>query len=51
MDRNKALNIAWWVGTILIVLDWVDVVPNQVGWLGFGIAIVAIVAQLALRNR
>ena len=30
----------WMVGTVLIVLSWVDVVTPTVGWAGFGIAIV-----------
>lgn len=48
---SKALNAASWIGTILFVLDWIDVVPNRVGWIGFIIAVTALIAQLALRKR
>jgi len=33
---------AWWVGTALIVLSWLNVVTPRVGWVGFGIACVAV---------
>lgn len=51
MDTDKAIHVAWWAGTILIVLDWIDVVPNRVGLIGFIIVVVAIVAQLVRRKR
>lgn len=28
----------WIAGTAVIVLSWMHVVPNKVGWIGFGIA-------------
>lgn len=29
----------WWVGTGLVVLSWIRVVPPLVGWIGFGITL------------
>ena len=29
--------LVWWGGTILIVLSWMDIVANIIGWVGFGI--------------
>jgi hypothetical protein len=25
----------WWTGSTLIILSWVHVVPNWIGWVGF----------------
>jgi hypothetical protein len=41
IDSDRFLWGAWWAGTIVIVLSWVDVVPPVVGWVGFGIAAIA----------
>lgn len=35
----------WLVGTVLIVLSWVKVVPNHIGWVGWGIAMVGTLAS------
>jgi len=47
---NRAVWIAWWLGTVLIVLSWVDVVSPQIGWVGFGIACVSVVVSV-IANR
>jgi hypothetical protein len=39
----RVYQLCWalWVGgTILIVLSWVNVVSNEVGWLGFAVSLV-----------
>lgn len=41
IDSDRLLWGGWWVGTIIIVLSWVNVVPPVVGWVGFGIAAAA----------
>ena len=37
LDNNMLMG-ARWVGLILIVLGWFQIVPLLVGWIGFGIA-------------
>lgn len=49
MKRNQ---IAWWmwaVGTVLIVLSWMDIVSATVGWCGFAIGIVGSAIGWGLR--
>jgi len=49
MNRNQ---IAWWlwaIGTVLIVLSWLDVVGPTVGWVGFGIGLAGSVVGWGLR--
>ena len=36
---HKIPNALWISGTVLIVLSWVNVVPNKVGWIGWGVAL------------
>lgn len=35
---ERAIWTAWWIGTALIALSWLKVVPVRVGWVGFCIA-------------
>jgi hypothetical protein len=37
--------IARWVGLLLIVLGWFQVIPLLVGWIGFGIACIAFILE------
>ena len=49
MKRNQ---IAWWlwaIGTVLIVLSWVDVVSTNIGWCGFALGLVGSVISWGLR--
>lgn len=49
MNRNQ---IAWWlwaVGTVLIVLSWIEAVSTIVGWCGFGIGMVGSVLGWGVR--
>ena len=32
---------AWVIGTILVIGTWINLVPNTIGWVGFGIGFVA----------
>ena len=45
MNSDKALMIARWVGFIMIVLGWFQVVPLMVGWIGFGIAGISFILE------
>src|SRR5438477_2851827 len=38
MSVDRAVWLTWWIGTILIVLSWMQVVSNEIGWAGFGIS-------------
>jgi hypothetical protein len=40
----------WVVGTVLVVLSWIDVVPPRIGWVGFVIAGVGWLVSLLLRR-
>ena len=40
----------WWVGTILIVLSWIRVVNNTIGWIGFSMAIASSVVSVVARK-
>ncbi len=35
---DRVVWLTWWAGTALIVLSWVSVVSNKIGWIGFVIA-------------
>ena len=45
---NQATWLAWWAGTILIVLSWVQIVSNQVGWIGFAAAMASTFARVII---
>ena len=47
---NKAIWIAWWLGTLLIIGSWISIVPNVVGWVGFVIACVASLISVILNK-
>ena len=32
---DRIIWVAWWLGTIVIVLSWMKIIPNQIGWIGF----------------
>ena len=38
MNLDKILMIGRWVGLLLIVLGWFQIIPLLFGWIGFGIA-------------
>jgi hypothetical protein len=46
--------IAWalWIGgTILIVGSWISIVPNPIGWVGFGVALAGTLLSMASQSR
>jgi len=48
MTLDRAVWLAWWVGTVLIFLSWSKTVSSIVGWVGFAIAgIATLVSVLA----
>ena len=47
---RQVCNAMWLLGTIVIVLSWVNVVPPWVGWIGFGIAGVGWLISLGIRR-
>jgi SAM-dependent methyltransferase len=50
MNFNKFLWGSWWMGTILIVLSWIKIVPVSVGWVGFGMASLAILFSVLINK-
>lgn len=42
--------LTWWAGTALIVLSWVSVVSNAIGWLGFAIAVSSTIISVIARR-
>ncbi len=51
MNRNWNVNVISWVGVVLIILDWIDIVPSAVGWIGFVIVIACFVYQVVQNRR
>jgi hypothetical protein len=47
---NRVVWITWWAGTALVVLSWVNIVSNKVGWLGFGIGCASSIISSTLSN-
>ncbi len=50
MNYSLIIWIVWWTGTLLIVLSWIDVVSNIVGWIGFGIACFASAVSIVINK-
>jgi membrane-bound ClpP family serine protease len=51
MTLYAAGNVLWVVGTILIVLGWVDVVDKRVAWAGFAVALVGAILTWLPRRK
>ena len=45
LNLNDILMSARWVGLLLIVLGWLQIVPLLVGWIGFGLAGIAFILE------
>ena len=41
----------WIVGTLLIVGSWINVVPNSIGWVGFGVALAGTLLSFVAQSR
>ena len=50
IDLDRFLWGAWWIGTIVIVLSWVNVVPPVVGWVVFAIAGLAVFVSVVVNR-
>jgi hypothetical protein len=48
---GRMLWLGWWGGNGLIVLAWLHQVPRAVGWVGFAMALSALLAPVLLRRR
>lgn len=42
--------ILWLVGGIMIVASWAQILPVEIGWVGFGIAVVGMLMSSATRR-
>src|SRR5689334_13448355 len=47
---RRACNTIWIIGTVLIVLTWIRVVPPLVGWIGFGISGFAVLLSYVVKR-
>ncbi|HVX83424.1 MAG TPA: hypothetical protein VH253_01265 [Phycisphaerae bacterium] len=47
---RRLCGVMWLMGTVVIVLSWVNVVPAWVGWIGFGVAGVGWLVSLVVRR-
>ena len=50
MIFEKITWATWWIGTILVVSSWVNVVPNTLGWIGFGISCASSLTSIIARK-
>ena len=50
MTFDRAIWLTWWIGAILIVLSWAEIVSNEIGWVGFGIGAASVLLQVLLRK-
>ena len=41
----------WIVGTVLIVGNWIGVIPNSIGWIGFGVALAGTLLSFVSQSR
>ncbi len=47
-------NVAWatkWVGMVLIVLCWIQVIPLRIGWIGFGVALLSYIVETICKKK
>jgi len=47
---DRVVWLTWWAGTALIVLSWLSVVSNAVGWLGFAVACASTITSVIARR-
>jgi hypothetical protein len=45
LNSNNILMVGRWVGMVLIVLAWFQIIPLLIGWIGFGIAGVSFILE------
>ena len=56
MENNNLIvyNIAWaakWVGVVVIILCWIQVVPLRIGWIGFGVAFLSYIVEAICKKK
>jgi hypothetical protein len=47
---ERTLWSVWWIGTILIVMSWLNVAPIWLGWVGFAAACGSSLASVVQRR-
>jgi hypothetical protein len=50
MNMERIVWAAWWIGTILIALSWVNLVPVTIGWIGFTIACLSVIVSVIVHK-
>ena len=50
MNIDRIIWATWWIGTIIIACSWFKIVPNTVGWVGFGLACAASLVSVILNK-
>lgn len=50
MPLDRAVWIAWWIGTILIILSYTKTVSNLIGWVGFAIAGISVLVSVIAKR-
>lgn len=48
---RQVCNAAWMIGTVMIILSWTRTIPPWMGWIGFGISLLAWGVSSSLRRR
>ena len=50
MTFDRAVWGIWWIGTILVVLSWFDIVSTTLGWTGFAAALASSVVSIIVNK-
>lgn len=50
MSLDRAVWLAWWAGTILVLLSYTGTVGRVVGWIGFTLAGIAVLVSVIVRR-
>jgi hypothetical protein len=51
MTLYKIAWVMWIAGTALIVGSWIDMIPQQIGWVGFGVALTGTLLSVGAQSR
>ncbi|MBB6050875.1 hypothetical protein [Armatimonas rosea] len=49
MSKQKLAWYLWAIGTVLIVLSWFNIVPYNIGWVGFVLGLAGSILSWGLR--
>ena len=47
---DRVVWFTWWAGTALIVMSWLSIVSNPIGWVGFAIACASSIISVIARR-